>query len=167
MMKPILRQAYRAATGLRSLAARPGGGTPRVFYGGARSGDVGGPLVKVKRLKAHFPEQPFGFNLVYALSGASYLPASALALLKRRGVALVANQNGVFYPAWYEGDWRAMNAEMAAAYHLADHVAVAASPVGKCTVPPRKRKAPRCQRRKKQKVAWTLNHDIILGIVQK
>ena len=121
-MKPILRRAYRAATGLRSLAAWPGGAGPRVFYGGARAGDIGGPLVKVKRLKAHFPEHPFGFNLVYHLSGAPYLPGAALELLKRRGIALVANQNGVFYPAWYRGDWRARNAEMAAAYHLADHV---------------------------------------------
>ena len=56
------------------------------------------------------------------MSGAPYLPGPALALLKRRGVAIVGNQNGVFYPGWYEGDWRAMNSEMAAAYHMADHI---------------------------------------------
>ncbi len=121
-MKPILRRAYRTAMGLRSLAAWPGGADPRVFYGGARAGDVGGPLVKVKRLQGHFPEHAWGFNLVYGLSGAPYMPGSAIRLLQRRGVALVVNQNGVFYPAWYGGDWRAMNAEMAVAYHLADHV---------------------------------------------
>ncbi len=122
IMKRLIRIAYRAATGLQSLAARAGGDSPRVFYGGARAGDIGGPLVKVKRLQAHFPEHPWGFNLVYTLSGAPYLPSAALALLKRRGVAMVGNQNGVFYPAWYGGDWRAMNGEMAAAYHLADHI---------------------------------------------
>ena len=35
---------------------------------------------------------------------------------------MVLNQNGVFYDAWFDGDWRARNAEMAAAYHMADHV---------------------------------------------
>ena len=122
IFKSTIRGAYRAFTGLRSLTAWPGGGGLRIFYGGARAGDIGGPLVKVKRLKAHFPEHPWGFNLVYALSGAPYLPGVALALMKRRGVAIVVNQNGVFTPAWYRGDWCAKNAEMAAAYHMADHV---------------------------------------------
>ena len=121
-MKWLLRSGYRAVTGLRSLAARAGGGDPRVFYGGARAGDIGGPLVKVKRLRAYFPERRWGYNLVYGLSGAAYLPAAALRRLKRRGVPLVCNQNGVFYEAWHDGDWRARNAEMAVAYHLADHV---------------------------------------------
>lgn len=121
-MKRLLRKGYRMATGLRSLAARTGGGSPRVFYGGARAGDIGGPLVKVKRLRAYFPEHRWGYNLVYCLSGAPYLPAVALRLLKRRGVPLVCNQNGVFYEAWHDGDWRARNAEMAVPYHLAGHV---------------------------------------------
>ncbi len=56
MMKRLLRSGYRAAIGLGSLTARARGGDPRVFYGGARAGDIGGPLVKVKRLQAHFPE---------------------------------------------------------------------------------------------------------------
>ena len=81
MMKRFLRSGYRAATGLQSLLARAGGAHPRVFYGGARAGDIGGPLVKVKRLAAHFPEHPWGFNLVYNLSGAPYLPAAALGKL--------------------------------------------------------------------------------------
>ena len=109
--------------GLGSLAANPARkGEPRVFYGGARAGDIGGPMVKVKRLRAYFPERCCGFNLVYSLSGAPYLPAVALRLLKRRGVPLLCNQNGVFYEAWYDGDWQARNAEMAVAYHLADQV---------------------------------------------
>ena len=35
---------------------------------------------------------------------------------------MVHNQNGVFYPAWYEGDWQRQNEVMAHSYHLADYV---------------------------------------------
>ena len=65
-LKSALRAAYGAALAVQSLlgASRADGAAPRVFYGGARAGDIGGPLVKVKRLKAHFPEHPWGFNLV-------------------------------------------------------------------------------------------------------
>jgi glycosyltransferase involved in cell wall biosynthesis len=119
-----LRDAYRLAVGLQALIglglARRGG--IRVFYGGARAGDIGGPLVKVRRLREWFPEHRFDYNLVYALSNAPYLPGFALRAIKARGIPIVVNQNGVFYPAWYGGDWRAMNAEMADGYHLADHV---------------------------------------------
>jgi glycosyltransferase involved in cell wall biosynthesis len=123
--KRLLRAGYRASLGLHAMANIPASGQGkemRVYYGGARSGDIGGPLVKIERLRAHFPERRWGYNLVYTLSNAPYLPALALKLLKRRGVPIVSNQNGVFYPAWYGGDWRAKNAEMAHAYHLADHV---------------------------------------------
>jgi glycosyltransferase involved in cell wall biosynthesis len=97
-------------------------GDVRVFYGGARQGDLGGPLVKVKRLREHFPESRWRYNLVYALSNAAYLSAGALAWLKMRHVPIVLNQNGVFYPGWYAGDWQKMNAQMGLAYHRADHV---------------------------------------------
>ena len=122
--KRLLRAGYRLALGLYVAASPSGGGgrEPRVFFGGARAGDRGGPLVKVKRLRAYFPERRWGFNLVYTLSNAPYLPRNALERIKARGVPIVSNQNGVFYPAWYAGDWRAKNAEMAHAYHLADHV---------------------------------------------
>ncbi len=121
--KRALRAAWRGALDLHgAVTARRGQGTPRLYYGGARAGSVGGPLVKVQRLQRAFPEHPVGYNLVYTLSNAPYLPRRALERLKRRGVPIVTNQNGVFYAAWYGGDWRAKNAEMAHAYHLADHV---------------------------------------------
>lgn len=69
-------------------------GDVRVFYGGARQGDLGGPLVKVKRLREYFPESRWRYNLVYALSNAAYLSAGALAWLKMRHVPIVLNQNG-------------------------------------------------------------------------
>lgn len=123
--KPLLRWGYRAAMLLHVLATSvgPRGGVgPQVFYGGARSGNLGGPLVKVKRLQQFFPQHRYGYNLVYTLSNAPYLPAAALDWLRRRGVPLVLNQNGVFYPGWYGGDWQAQNRLMADAYHRADHV---------------------------------------------
>lgn len=122
-LKSLARGAYRRALGLQvSLRARARPGELRLFYGGARAGSGGGPLVKVARLQEAFPEDRRSYNLVYLLSNAPYLPPSALATLKARGVPIVLNQNGTFYPAWFEGDWRAKNAEMAAAYHAADHV---------------------------------------------
>lgn len=122
-----LRAAYRFAVGMQALAALPlarpaRSAGLRVYYGGARAGDIGGPLVKVKRLSEHFPEHRLAFNMVYMLSNAPYLPGFALRAIKARGIPLVVNQNGVFYPAWYGGDSEAMNAEMAQGYHLADHV---------------------------------------------
>lgn len=94
----------------------------RVYFGGARPGDIGGPLVKVKRLRALFPEHIWRYNIVYVLSNTPYLPNFALALLKMRGVPIVHNQNGVFYPGWYSGDWQAQNQRMARTFHKAEYV---------------------------------------------
>jgi len=119
------RAAYAAALGVHAIASIPSSGhgtAPRVFYGGARAGDQGGPLVKVQRLSAQFAEHPWRYNIAYVLSNTPYLPGLALALLKARGIPIVHNQDGVFYPAWYEGDWRHQNRRMARSYRLADHV---------------------------------------------
>lgn len=121
--KRLLRWGYGAALTLQTYAtARRRGGAARVWYGGARIGDVGGTLVKLRRLSARFPERRADYNLVYLLSNAPYLAPAALRRLRARRVPIVLNQNGVFYPAWFDGDCAAMNARMAAAYHAADHV---------------------------------------------
>jgi glycosyltransferase involved in cell wall biosynthesis len=122
--KIVARQAYRLACGAQALAgiAAPRRADLAVYYGGARKGDSGGPLVKVKRLNQYFPEVRRGFNVAYLLSNTPYLPAFALAALKRARVPIVYNQNGVFYQAWYAGDWQAQNRRMALAYHAADWV---------------------------------------------
>lgn len=124
-LKSFARAGYRMLIGARADAfarASKAGQSPRVFYGGARSGDNGGPLVKVQRLQRAFPQAPRSFNLVYSLSNAPYLTRGTLERLKARGTGLVHNQNGVFYPGWYDGDWKAENTRMSHAYHLADHV---------------------------------------------
>ncbi len=123
-LKSLARKVYRFACG--ALAAvnclLPRRAELAVHYGGARQGDVGGPLVKVKRLSEHFPNHRLGYNLVYLLSNAPYLPKPALQLLKLRGIPIVLNQNGVFYPGWYAGDWQTPNRIMAEAFHAADWV---------------------------------------------
>ncbi len=125
LLKTLARKAYRWSQGVASAAGArrgPRGAEPRVFYGGARAGDRGGPLVKVQRLSAAFPEHRFGFNLFYSLSNCAYVPDWSLQRVKAAGVPIVHNQNGVFYPAWYDGDWEAENARMAQAYRSADLV---------------------------------------------
>lgn len=121
--KRLLRAGYGAALAVATFAtARRRSGSPRIWYGGARVGDIGGTLVKLRRLTERFPESRSAYNAVYLLSNAAYLPRIALARLRGAGVPIVLNQNGVFYRAWYDGDWRAMNERMALAYHAADHV---------------------------------------------
>ena len=42
------------------------------FFGGAYSGNKGGTLVKIKRLKKVYFEQRFNFNVLYLLSNSIY-----------------------------------------------------------------------------------------------
>lgn len=124
MAKRLARGMYGGFCGARvwanGLASSPS--KIAVHYGGARAGGAGGPRVKARRLREHFPEAGWRFNLVYTLSSAPHLSSAALARLRRRGTPIVHNQNGTFYPAWYGGDWRAENRRMARAFHAADHV---------------------------------------------
>ncbi|MBF0166170.1 MAG: glycosyltransferase family 4 protein [Alphaproteobacteria bacterium] len=116
--------AYRLAVNarLRALAAPLNRETPRLWYAGARAGAFGGPALKLAKLQAKFPETARGFNLVYALSAAPYLSAASFARLHQAQIPALLNQNGVFYPAWFAGDWRARNRRMAVAHEKADHV---------------------------------------------
>jgi len=121
----LIRYCWESTLSLSAIASYPftsKDAIPHVFYGGARAGNIGGPLVKIKRLQQFFPEHLLNYNLVYALSNAAYLSPLALRLLSKNKIPLVLNQNGVFYPGWYAGNWRNMNAQMAHAYHHADYV---------------------------------------------
>ena len=96
--KRLLRWSYRTALGLQTIAtARRRHGTPEIWYGGARIGDVGGTLVKLRRLAARFPERRWRYNLVYLLSNAPYLPPYQSCGLprRRRAVAIVWRPNAV------------------------------------------------------------------------
>jgi len=119
------RFAYRAAIGaglLAMLPLRARDGRLAVCYGGARAGDVGGTLVKVRQLSSRFPEQWMGLSLLYVLSNAIYVPNAVLKAVKVAGVPIVLNQNGVFYRGWYPRGWQRENARMAKVHAIADHV---------------------------------------------
>ena len=94
----------------------------RIFYGGSKSGNIGGPPVKIQKLKNQFPEYRNGFNLVYLLSNNSYLSKASLNILKKRKIPIIVNQNGVYYKSWFKGNYLARNESMALGYHLADYV---------------------------------------------
>ncbi|MBF0353634.1 MAG: glycosyltransferase family 4 protein [Alphaproteobacteria bacterium] len=116
--------AYRLAVNarLQALAAPLNRKTPCLWYAGARAGTFGGPALKLAKLQAVFPETEQGFNLVYTLSAAPHLSLSSFARLRKARIPALLNQNGVFYPAWFAGDWQARNRRMAVAHERADHV---------------------------------------------
>lgn len=124
--KELFRAVYIFSQGLLSVARfffRFGATNKiRVYYGGARSGDVGGPLVKVRRLKEYYSQARLGYNIVYSLSNAPYMPPVSFSIFRKLGIPVVHNQNGVFYKSWFGGDWLAENRRMAVAYHAADWV---------------------------------------------
>jgi glycosyltransferase involved in cell wall biosynthesis len=124
-LKDILRNSFRGLVGMTTLATLPLRAHDKrmaVFYGGARSGDLGGTLVKVRLLQSRFPEHLIGYSLLYMLSNAIYLPAAVIERVRAAGVPLVLNQNGVFYPGWYQDGWQRENARMATVHAAADHV---------------------------------------------
>ena len=124
MLDRLKRTAYQSAVGATTLAALPfrRRDTVAVSYGGARTGDAGGPLVKRRILGARFPEHRFGYSLLYILSNAIYLPQRVIEAVHRARVPILLNQNGVFYPSWYPAGWERENARMAAVHRIASHV---------------------------------------------
>lgn len=125
MLKEVLRNGYRALNGVATVVAlplRPRDRVLRVFYGGARAGDFGGTLVKVRLLQHRFPEHRSSFSLLYMLSNAIYLSPFVIDRVRAAGVPLVLNQNGVFYPGWYPQGWQRENERMAVVHGKADYV---------------------------------------------
>ena len=95
---------------------------PKVHYGGSRGGELGGPSVKIKKLNQYFPESSWKFNILYLLSNSIYLNPLSCKLIKKKGLPVVLNQNGVFYPAWFDGNWEKENYKMSQIYCLADYI---------------------------------------------
>ena len=93
-----------------------------VYYAGAETRNIGGPYLKIEKLQKYFPENKRKFNLVYALSNSPKLTYRSINILKKRKIPLILNQNGVFYPSWYGGNWKSQNLLMSKVYHCADYV---------------------------------------------
>jgi glycosyltransferase involved in cell wall biosynthesis len=105
---------------------RPGPGV-RVFYGHDRVPAPGeraaGGTVKIQKLTTRFPNTPVGFSLLYL--GTTWLPRDLrplLALVRRRAIPLVVNQDGVGYPGWAGGRAEEVNRPLRTALLAADHV---------------------------------------------
>ena len=96
--------------------------TPEIYYAGAETRNIGGPYLKIKKLQKFFPENKRKFNLVYALSNSPKLTSISINILKKRKIPLILNQNGVFYPSWYRGNWENQNLLISKVYHSADYV---------------------------------------------
>ncbi len=95
---------------------------PKLYYGGSLIGNIGGPLVKIKKLNHFFPEHNWNFNIIYLLSNSIDISSFSINLMRRKKVPIVLNQNGVFYPEWFKGNWRKENQRMSRIYHSADYV---------------------------------------------
>ncbi len=96
--------------------------SPRIFYGGARKGDIGGPVVKIKKLSKYFCEGNTTFNIAYLTSNNSFLSKRTLDLLNQKKIPIILNQNGVYYPAWYKGNYKEKNYINSYYYKKADYV---------------------------------------------
>jgi glycosyltransferase involved in cell wall biosynthesis len=122
---PTVAAALRRWIGVS--ATRPVRGRPAVSYGfdrlPARSEHAEGGIVKFRRLAERLPAEPCRFNVLYL--GSSRLPPDwrqLVWLARRRGAALVWNQDGVAYPAWHGPGWERANAPIRRALARADHV---------------------------------------------
>jgi glycosyltransferase involved in cell wall biosynthesis len=98
-----------------------------VFYGRdrmpSRDEPAYGGLVKLARLGETLPNDPRGFSVLYL--GSSSRPHDSGALIRlarRRGAAIVWNQDGVAYPGWAGERTERINRPLAAGLHAADHV---------------------------------------------
>ncbi len=92
----------------------------RVYFGPYVK-NVGGPGLKIRKLKKRFGNSYWNNNAVYVVSGKP-IPLPFVQMAKRRGSKVILNQNGVYYPAWYKGEWQRENARLKAYHDLADHV---------------------------------------------
>jgi glycosyltransferase involved in cell wall biosynthesis len=120
---------WRAASRWSRLlvGGRAGAGV-RVFYGHDRIPAPGeraaGGTVKMQKLDERFPNSPTDFSVLYL--GTTWIPRDLrplLRLARRRGAAIVVNQDGVGYPGWAgERGAEEVNRRLRRCIHAADHV---------------------------------------------
>jgi glycosyltransferase involved in cell wall biosynthesis len=118
------RAAARWSKLLVSRRARSG---VRVFYGHDRIPAPGeraaGGTVKMQKLNERFPNSPTDFSVLYI--GTTWVPRDLrplLRLARRRGAAIVVNQDGVGYPGWAGDRAEEVNRPLRRCLRAADHV---------------------------------------------
>ena len=118
------RAGVRWARLLASRRAKPG---IRVSYGHDRVPAPGeraaGGTAKAQKLAARWPNRPATFSVLYL--GTTWLPRDLGPLLRisrRRGAAIVVNQDGVAYPGWAGEQTETLNRPLREALLAADHV---------------------------------------------
>ena len=118
------RAAARWSRLLVSGRSHPG---IRVFYGHDRIPAPGeraaGGSVKMQKLNARFPNSPTDFSVLYV--GTTWVPrdlAPLLRIARRRGAAIVVNQDGVGYPGWAGDRAEEVNRPLRMCLHAANHV---------------------------------------------
>jgi glycosyltransferase involved in cell wall biosynthesis len=111
----------------RLLAPTRASSGVRVFYGHdlvpAEGEPVAGGTAKFQRLARRFPNSSTDFSLLYL--GSTSLPRDLgplLRLVRRRGIPVVVNQDGVAYPGWAGDATEELNARYRRALQAADHV---------------------------------------------
>ncbi len=90
------------------------------IYFGPDTLSYGGPDLKLAKLKKRFGNS-MRPNLIYTVTGKP-LPALFLALMRLRGIKVILNQDGVFYPAWYPIGWHQQNKRIQKLHELSDFV---------------------------------------------
>ena len=89
-------------------------------YFGPPTLPYGGPDLKLRKLKKAFGNS-YWPSVIYVVSGKP-LSLSFLTLAKNKGIPIVLNQDGVYYPAWYSGSCIEKNQVLASLHALARFV---------------------------------------------
>ncbi len=121
------RYGQAGARWARLLAGRKPRPGVRVFYGHDRVPPPGeraaGGTVKMQKLASRFPNSPTDFSILYL--GTTWLPRDLrplLAFTKRKGIPVVANQDGVGYPGWAGDRTEEVNRPLRRVLRASEHV---------------------------------------------
>ena len=114
------RLGYYALATLKDVASfNPKSVMP--FFGFSRRGRTTAAFMKARKLSQLFGNSPFSNGIIYVCSG--HIPLWYCRREQQRGVKLVVNQNGVYYPGWYGADYAAANEKhLAGYYRAADYI---------------------------------------------
>ena len=91
------------------------------FFGFMRRGRTSAAHIKARKLACFFENSPLHNGIIYVCSG--HIPLWYCRREQQRGVKLLVNQNGVYYPGWYGNDYTAANElHLSGYYRAADYI---------------------------------------------